>query len=170
VSESKRVNERPLGSAHCPTPATQKQLSHACHTKAAEPKAHQRDARAYCHGHCDEDCGPCRLEATPQSAAQTHVRHGMRKHVGSAKHETSKCPATADLPLDWIVTWCQVIAPLQARGSGTSQVREVFPVRMSGESLMMIPHHGSILRHCKFAVGGGGGHGGSGPCVMLVPD
>ena len=27
-----------LGSAHCPTPATQKRLSHSCHTKAAEPQ------------------------------------------------------------------------------------------------------------------------------------
>ena len=60
---------RPLGNAHCPTPATQKlpsprgtrgtpegrqgvhqtpwqcTLSHACHAKAAEPKGHQRDAR-----------------------------------------------------------------------------------------------------------------------------
>ena len=64
-----RAYIRPLGSAHCPTPATQKQrsprdtrgtpegrqgvhptpwqctLSHACHAKAAEPKGHQRDAR-----------------------------------------------------------------------------------------------------------------------------
>ena len=92
-----RAYIRPLGSAHCPTPATQKQrsprdtrgtpgrtsdplpvhivprlprkssgaqgtpeghqhvhptpwqctLSHACHAKAAEPKGHRRDARAY---------------------------------------------------------------------------------------------------------------------------
>ena len=80
-----RAYIRPLGSAHCPTPATQKQRSprdtrgtpgrtsdplpvhivprlprkssgathcqctssHACHAKAAEPKGHQRDARAY---------------------------------------------------------------------------------------------------------------------------
>ena len=92
-----RAYIRPLSSAHCPTPATQKQrsprdtggtpgrtsdplavhiaprlprkssgaqgiaegrqgvhptpwqctLSHACHAKAAEPKGHRRDARAY---------------------------------------------------------------------------------------------------------------------------
>ena len=63
-----RAYIRPLGSAHCPTPATQKRrrprdaggtpegrqgihptpwqctLSHACHTKAAETKGHWRDA------------------------------------------------------------------------------------------------------------------------------
>jgi len=63
----------PLGSAHCSTPATQKRrsqgtpegrqgvhqtpwqctLSHACHAKAAEPKGHRRDARAYIRSkHC----------------------------------------------------------------------------------------------------------------------
>ena len=67
-----RAYIRPLGSAHCPTPATQKRrrrrgtpegrqgvhptpwqcaLSHACHAKAAETKGHRRDtggdARAY---------------------------------------------------------------------------------------------------------------------------
>ena len=36
-----RAYIRPLGSAHCPTPATQK--SHACHAKAAETKGHRRD-------------------------------------------------------------------------------------------------------------------------------
>ena len=63
-----RAYIRPLGSAHCPTPATQKRrrprdtggtpegrqgvhptpwrctLSHACHAKAAETKGHRRDA------------------------------------------------------------------------------------------------------------------------------
>ena len=61
-----RAYIRPLGSARCPTPATQKRrrprdegrqgvhptpwqctLSHACHAKAAETKGHRRDARAY---------------------------------------------------------------------------------------------------------------------------
>ena len=65
-----RAYIRPLGSAHCPTPATQKRrrprntggtpegrqgvhptpwqctLSHACHAKAAETKGHRRDTRA----------------------------------------------------------------------------------------------------------------------------
>ena len=61
-----RAYIRSLGSAHCPTPATQSSgaqgtpegrqgvhpipgqctLSHACHAKAAEPKLHRRDANA----------------------------------------------------------------------------------------------------------------------------
>ena len=68
VDRNARAYIRPLGSAHCPTPATQKRrrprdtggtpegihptpwqctLSHASHAKAAETKGHRRVARAY---------------------------------------------------------------------------------------------------------------------------
>ena len=95
-----RAYIRPLGSAHCPTPATQKRrrprdtggtpgrtawqctLSHACHAKAAETKGHRRDARAYIRPLGSAHC--------PTPATQKRRRPRDVRPLGSAH-----CPTPA---------------------------------------------------------------------------
>ena len=107
-----RAYIRPLASAHCPTPATQKRrspkdtrgtpgrtsdplpaLSHACCAKAAEPKGHQRDARAYIRplgsAHCPTPAAACHAKAAEPKGHQRDATAYIRP-LGNAH-----CPTPA---------------------------------------------------------------------------
>ena len=112
-----RAYIRPLGSAHCPTPATQKPpkaakrsgdpkgrqgvhptpwqctLSHACHAKAAKEAETQRDARAYIRPLGSAHC-PTPATQKPQKRRRPKGTPG-RRPLGSAHCHT---PATQKPP------------------------------------------------------------------------
>ena len=111
-----RAYIRPLGSAHCPTPATQKQrsprdsrgtpegrqgvhptpwqctLSHACHAKAAEPNEHQRDARGTPEGRQG-------VHPTPWQCTLSHACHAKAAEPKGHQRDARGTPGRTSDPL-----------------------------------------------------------------------
>ena len=76
----------PLGSAHCPTPATQKcTLSHTCHTKEAETQGRQPNPRAYIRplgsAHCPVPATQKRRRPRDASRTRGHTSDPLAVHI-----------------------------------------------------------------------------------------
>ena len=107
---------RPLGSAHCPTPATQKRrrprdtgetpegrqgvhptpwhctLSHACHAKAAETKGHRRDTGGTPEGRQG-------VHPTPWQCTLSHACHTKAAETKGHRRDTGGTPGRTSDPL-----------------------------------------------------------------------